>query len=338
MPAAGAAREHGTVVPPPAACGTGQDEALASRQSSIYVTAGEKQRGAGQPIFIRNARRRYETRSFGSEAERRRSRAPCRRRSRGERAGGCSVEQAETQAWGPTAAAAPEGVCPPPQGSPPCCRASSCSGGKAGGSPLACPTPESRAVPSPRGSPSTWQQPRARLSPACPNTVWVDWVRRAEGTRGTAGNGMLHGCCSRGAGRAGAGRSRGGQSRSQAPACAEGPAWPCQGTAAGAAHRGGHQGDTPPAHRQPSGHPPPQPWQAGTAQSPTAPALRAAGSGAQRRGCSEHKPGGCSAPASPAPLCTTPALAIPTAPKSPVTQCAREHTDRGAQEKNPNLP
>lgn len=112
VPAAGAAREHGTTVLPPAACGTGRDEALASRQSSIYVTAGERQRGAGQPIFIRNARRRYETSSFGSKAERRRSRAPRRRRSRGERAGGCSTGQAETRAWGLAAAAAPEGLCP----------------------------------------------------------------------------------------------------------------------------------------------------------------------------------------------------------------------------------
>lgn len=50
--------------------GHGQNTAPSSQQGSIYVTEGEKPRGAGQPIFIRNVQRRYETRSLGSENKR----------------------------------------------------------------------------------------------------------------------------------------------------------------------------------------------------------------------------------------------------------------------------
>lgn len=67
-------RGHGTMGTAPRAQHheQGQEQAPSSRRSSLYVTAGAKPRGAGQPIFIRNARRRYETSSFSSKNGRQR--------------------------------------------------------------------------------------------------------------------------------------------------------------------------------------------------------------------------------------------------------------------------
>lgn len=94
-----------------------------------------------------------------------------------------------------------------------------------------------------------------------------------------------------------------------------------------------------PAPGQPSGCPPPQPWKAGMAQSPAAPATAWQGVGLSikdargtNQGDAWHQPAWH--PSAPRLL-----SASPTAPKSPIAHVRGNTQTRGAQEKeNPTLP